>query len=184
MKWVKKAISMSLVILIFAAMMTGVSASEVSYLPDVDLAMAEASYWTQDTEILMKAHEARRYNAQTIAASGTNMYDLKKHAATVNGVSLNEALKKSAQADAAYYLGWTYLEDQTLATQADFDAIIENTQNPNATRHQSVLYGIAVKRTALVLPKRVGIVFSTKTSVAKMSVWLSKEEKYVLLSRS
>lgn len=50
----------------------------------------------------------------------------------MNGIALNEALKKSAQADAAYYLGWTYLEDQKLATQADFDAIIENTQNPDA----------------------------------------------------
>lgn len=145
----KKAICMILVVLIFATMTAGISAVEVHYMPDVDAAMAEASYWTQNTEVLMTAYEAERYNAVTIGASGTNMYDLKKHAGAVDGVSLNAALKRSAQSDAAYYLGWTYLEDRTLATQADFDAIIENTQNPNATRHQSVLYGIAVKRTAL-----------------------------------
>ena len=149
MNWMKKVTCMMLVVLTFATMTAGVSATQVHYLPDVNAVMAEASYWTQNTEILMTAYEADRYNAQTIDTSGTNMYDLKKHTDTVDGISLNEALKKSAQADAAYYLGWTYLENQKLATQADFDVIIENTQNPNATRRQSVLYGIAVKRTAL-----------------------------------
>ena len=145
----KRIISVILATLLLLSTAAGASATQVHYLPDVAETMAEASYWTQNTEVLMTAYEAVRYNAVTIDANGTNMYDLKKHAAAVDGVSLNTALKKSAQADASYYLGWTYLEDQTLATQADFDAIIENTQNPNATRHQSVLYGIAVKRTAL-----------------------------------
>lgn len=147
MKWIKKAISMTLVILMVATMIPGVGA--VHYMPDVKPAMADASYWTQNTELLMTIPEAAQRNAQTFAASGTNMYDLKNHADTVDGISLNEGLKKSSQADAAYYLGWTYLQDQKLATQADFDAIIENTQNPNASREQRVLYGIAVKRTAL-----------------------------------
>lgn len=149
MRWMKKAISMILVILIFAVMMTGVGASEVSYLPDVEPAMAEADYWSQDTKVLMTAREAMQYNEKTVEADGTNMYDLKNHAVAVNGISLNAALKKSAQADASYYLGWTYLEEQKLATQADFDAIIENTQNPNATDYQLVRYGVAVKRTEL-----------------------------------
>ncbi len=149
MKWMKKAISMTLVILIVATMMTGICASGVHYLPDVIPAMADASYWTQSTELLMTFPEAAQRNTQTLSADGTNMYDLKNHADTVDGISLNEGLKKSTQADAAYYLGWTYLEDQKLATQADFDAIIENTQNPYASHEQRVLFGIAVKRTAL-----------------------------------
>lgn len=149
MNWIRKAISMTLVILMVATMITGVGASEVHYMPDVIPAMADASYWTQSAEPLMTVSEAAQRNAQTFVASGTNMYDLKNHADTVDGISLNEGLKKSSQADAAYYLGWTYLQDQKLATQADFDAIIENTQNPNASQNQSVLYGIAVKRTAL-----------------------------------
>lgn len=149
MNWMKRAVCTVLVIVSLAAMMPGAGAAEIAYLPGVDPAMAEAAFWSQDTEILMTAYDAQRQNVLTVDASGTNMYDLKKHAAAVDGISLNAALKKSAQADANYYLGWTYLEDQTLATQAEFDAIIENTQNPDATRHQPVRYGIAVKRTAL-----------------------------------
>ncbi|MBQ5749075.1 MAG: SH3 domain-containing protein [Oscillospiraceae bacterium] len=149
MKWMKKAISLSLAIVIFAAAWTQAGALGAYYLPDVDASMSEPSFWTQNSAPQMSVDEICKRNTQTVKASGTNMYDLKEHAKTVDGVSLNEALKKSAQADAAYYLGWTYLQEQNLATQADFDAIIQNTQNPNASREQKVRYGIAVKRTAL-----------------------------------
>lgn len=147
MNWMKKVVSMGLTVLILTSMMVGASA--VHYLPDVSASMAEVAFWTQNSEILMSTQDALLCNGETIAAAGTNMYDLKNHPETVDGISLNEGLKKSAQADAKYYLGWTYLEKQQLATQAEFDAIIENTQNPNATAQQVVRYGIAVKRTAL-----------------------------------
>ncbi|MBO5935431.1 MAG: SH3 domain-containing protein, partial [Clostridia bacterium] len=97
----------------------------------------------------MSYDEIENLNEETISAQGTNMYDLKNLPEVVDGVALNEAIKKSSQADAAYYLGWTYLESKEKATQEDYDKIIENTQNPDAKKEQKVLYGIATKRTEL-----------------------------------
>ena len=124
-------------------------ASGVYYLPDVTSEMSSPSYWTEETDVLMPYDEIDKLNKETFAAKGTNMYDLKNQPDVVDGISLNEAIKKSSQADAAYYLGWTYLESAEKATQGDFDKMIENTQNPDAKKEQKVLYGIATKRTEL-----------------------------------
>ena len=124
-------------------------ASGVYYLPDVTSEMSSPSYWTEETDILMSYDEIENLNRKTIQTKGTNMYDLKNLPEVVDGISLNEAIKKSSQADAAYYLGWTYLENTEKATQEDYDKIIENTQNPDAKKEQKVLYGIATKRTEL-----------------------------------
>ena len=124
-------------------------ASGVSYLPDVTREMSSPSFWTEETDILMSFDEIEKLNEETISAKGTNMYNLKNQPETVNGVALNEALIKSSQADAKYYLGWTYLGTKEKATREDFDEMIENTQNPDAEDEQKVLYGIATKRTEL-----------------------------------
>lgn len=123
--------------------------SGVNYLPDVTKDMSSFSYWADETEVFMSYEEIKELNKKTIAAKGTNMYDLANLPDTVNGVSLNEALKKSSGADAAYFLTWTYLENGERAIQEDFDRMIENTQNPDAKENQAVLYGIATKRTHL-----------------------------------
>ncbi|MEE1047335.1 MAG: SH3 domain-containing protein, partial [Clostridia bacterium] len=124
-------------------------AAGVYYLPDVTSEMSSPSYWAEESDILMSYDEIENLNRETIQTKGTNMYDLKNLPEVVDGISLNEAIKKSSQADAAYYLGWTYLENTEKATQEDYDKIIENTQNPDAKKEQKVLYGIATKRTEL-----------------------------------
>ena len=124
-------------------------ASSAFYLPDVTSEMSSPSFWTDETDILMSSDEIEKLNEETISAKGTNMYDLKKQPEVIDGVALNEAILKSSQADAQYYLGWTYLESTEKATQEDYDKIIKNTQNPDAKKKQKVLYGIATKRTHL-----------------------------------
>ena len=53
----------------------------------------------------MSYEEIVKLNEKTISAKGTNMYDLKNQPEVVDGVALNEAILKSSEADAAYYLG-------------------------------------------------------------------------------
>ena len=119
------------------------------YLPDVTSEMSSPSYWTDENELLMTYDEIEKLNEETVSTKGTNMFDLKNQPEVIDGVALNEAILKSSQADAAYYLGWTFFESEEKATQEDYDKIIENTQNPDAKKQQKVLYGIATKRTEL-----------------------------------
>ena len=133
-------------------------ASGVYYLPDVTSNMSSPSYWTEETDVLMSYDEIEKLNKETISAKGTNMYDLKNQPDVIDGAALNDAIKKSSQADAAYYLGWTYLESKEKATQKDFDKMIANTQNPVAKKEQKVLYGVATKRTELrTFPSHIAI---------------------------
>ena len=143
------------IVSIFLAVLMGVGttvnclASGTHYLPDVTREMSSPFFWTNDTDILMSLDEIEKLNEKTVAAEGTNMYDLKNQPEVVDGNKLNEAILKSSQADAEYYLGWTYLECAEKATEEDFAEIIENTQNPDAKKEQEVLYGIVTKRTEL-----------------------------------
>ena len=124
-------------------------ASGIYYLPDVTREMSSPSYWAEEDDILMTYDEIEALNKETIFAKGTNMYDLKNQPDVIDGISLNESVLKSSEADAKYYLDWTYLASSTKATQEDFDVMIENTQNPDAQKEQKVLFGIATKRTTL-----------------------------------
>ena len=144
-----KVISRCIAALIALSTPVNCLAAGVYYLPDVTSEMSSPSFWTDETDILMSYDEIEKLNAEAISTKGTNMYDLKNQPETVNGVALNEALIKSGNADATYYLGWTYLGTKEKATQEDFDKMIKNTQNPDAREEQNVLYGIATKRTDL-----------------------------------
>ena len=126
-----------------------VCAAGISYLPDVTAEMSETSYWTENDDLLMTYKEIEELNALTISSKGTNMYDLKNQPETTDGIALNERIKNSSLADASYYLGWTYLGNEKLAEQADYDILIENTQNPNPLKEQPVKYAVAVRRTEL-----------------------------------
>ena len=119
------------------------------YLPDVTSEMSYPSYWTDENDLLMTYEEIEKLNEETVSAKGTNMFDLKNQPEVIDGIALNEAILKSSQADAQYYLGWTYFESTEKATQEDYDKIIKNTQNPDAKKQQKVLYGVATKRTEL-----------------------------------
>ena len=126
-----------------------VCASGISYLPDVTAEMSETSYWTENDDLLMTYKEIEELNALTISSKCTNMYDLKNQPETTDGIALNERIKNSSLADASYYLGWTYPGNEKLAEQADYDILIENTQNPNPLKEQPVKYAVAVRRTEL-----------------------------------
>lgn len=126
-----------------------VCAAGISYLPDVTAEMSEPSYWTENDDSLMTYKEIEELNALTISTNGTNMYDLKNQPEKVDGIALNEGIKKSSLADVSYYLGWTYLGNEKLAEQADYDILIDNTQNPNPLQAQPVKYAVAVCRTVL-----------------------------------
>ena len=126
-----------------------VCASGISYLPDVTAEMSETSYWTENDDLLMTYKEIEELNALTISSKGTNMYNLKNQPETTDGIALNERIKNSSLADASYYLGWTYPGNEKLAEQADYDILIENTQNPNPLKEQPVKYAVAVRRTEL-----------------------------------
>ena len=126
-----------------------VCASGISYLPDVTAEMSETSYWTENDDLLMTYKEIEELNALTISSKGTNMYDLKNQPETTDGIALNERIKNSSLADASYYLGWTYPGNEKLAEQADYDILIENTQNPNPLQEQPVKYAVAIRRTEL-----------------------------------
>ena len=136
-------------ILLILCMTVNCLATGVYYLPDVTGEMSHPLYWTEETEILMTIDEIERLNKETISENGTNMYDLKNQPEIVDGIAVNEAILKSSRADASYYLGWTYLESDKKATMEEYEKIIENTQNPEATEKQKVLYGIATKSTHL-----------------------------------
>ena len=155
---IKRILSIILAVILLLSMATYCLASGIYYLPDVTGEMSDPSYWTDETDVLMSFEEIERLNEETISEKGTNMYDLKNQPDTVDGVALNEAIKKSSQADAAYYLGWTYLESTEKATQEDYDKIIENTENPDAEKEQKVSYGIVTRRTELrTFPSPVAI---------------------------
>lgn len=145
----KRVCSAAVAFALSIGMITNVCSAGVSYLPDVTKEMSQPSYWTDESKILMTYEKIKSLNSLTISQSGTNMYDLKNQAETVDGISLNQALMKSAKADVSYYLGWTYIDKNVIATEEDFAEFINNTQNPNAVKEQKTRYGIAVKRTEL-----------------------------------
>ena len=124
-------------------------AAGIYYLPDVTSEMSSPSYWAEETDVLMSYDEIEKLNKETILTKGTNMYDLESVPEVIDGIALNEAVLKSSQADAQFYLGWTYWGSAEKATQTDFDKMIENTQNPDAKKEQKVLYAVATQRTAL-----------------------------------
>lgn len=135
---------------VLLALSTALEASAaVSYLPFVTKEMSNAAYWTSDGEILMTYEEIEKQNSLNVSAKGTYMNDLKNQPETVDGVALNERLFASAKADVEYYLGWTYIGSESLAAEADYESLIENTQNKKPLPKQPVLYAVAVKYTQL-----------------------------------
>lgn len=118
-------------------------------MPDVTAEMSKSSYWTENDALIMTYEEIEELNSLTISTKGTYMCDLKNQPETTDGIALNEGINKSSLDTASYYLGWTYIGNEKLADQADYDILIENTQNPNPLQVQPVKYAVAVRRTEL-----------------------------------
>ncbi len=150
----KNAVFMLALCLLVSLATPALGASEVEYLPGVTEEMCSPEFWTAMMEdpdaLLATAEDIARINRTALDTPGCNMHDLKGLPATFNGLARNESLPKGAAADAAYYLGWTYDSTGKKFTQEDFDAIIANTVDPNATEEMPLGYGIAVNRALLV----------------------------------
>ena len=145
----KKYITGCLCLVLTFTMAYSAMAEGIKYLPDVRSEMSCADFWTGDEQLLMTSEEIVAQNNLTISTKETYMYDLKNQPEFVNTIELNKALLTSSKADADYYLGWTYLESDKLATESDFDKMIENTQNAHPKKRDEVSYGVAVRRTNL-----------------------------------
>ena len=145
----KRIVIVGLVLIVTLSGLLCAFAQNVPYLPDVRKEMSNPNFWTSGDELLMTYDEIELQNKLTVSAKETCMYDLKNQNETVNTLALNEALIDSTKADIKYYLGWTYLESNQKAVEADFDEILKNTQNHAPKEKDSVIYAVAVKRTNL-----------------------------------
>ena len=128
--------------------------AETPAFPGITEEMTEAGFWaapgTEADAPLSSPEDIERVNAAAKAAEGSNMHDLKAVEPTFNGIKRCEALKASAEADTAYYIGWTYDDKGKIASQEYYDKIIENTKDPHARSEMPVRYGIVTERTELM----------------------------------
>ena len=126
----------------------------VGYLPGVTSEMCGAPFWTAgmaDPDALLATPEdIVRINAEALKTSGANMHDLKNLPERFDGTARNESLKKGAESDAAYYLGWTYDKNGKKFEEADFEEIVANCVDRSADSNMKLRYGVAADRTELL----------------------------------
>ena len=129
------------------------AAAGIKYMPDVTAEMAHASYWAQiqegADEIILTPEEIKAFNEDTYIASGTNVMDLRTVKETFDGKARNEAVEKSATADAEYYFGWTYGSNGKAATWSYYQKMINNCIDTRAKAEMKTRYAVAVNRTTL-----------------------------------
>ena len=129
-------------------------AAPVGYMPGVTEEMAVPAFWSDLTgdpdALLATAEDIARINAAAVAVEGNYRCDLKNLPETYDGIAKNEALQKSIQSDADYYLGWVWDQNGKKMTQEDFDPILANGMDPDAAEEMPVRWGIAVNRTELI----------------------------------
>ncbi len=119
------------------------------YLPGITSEMGYASYWASKRSdpntplATVDAILARNRNAA--AAKGNNLIDLKSQPQTFDAVSACEALARSAEADAGYYVGWTYDVNGHPLTMASFAERVANTADPAASEQQPARYAVVTR---------------------------------------
>ena len=130
-------------------------ASAVPYYPGVTEEMTDPAFWSNRAEdpdaLLASPEEIERINAAALTTEGSNMHDLRNLPDRFDGVGHCAALAENAAADAAYFLGWTYDGEGRKLTQADFDAIIQNCADPQASADMPVRFGVAADRALLLV---------------------------------
>ena len=135
------------------AAISAAAANDVARLPDVTPEMSDASYWADrqkgSRSVILTPEEIRACNQDTAAAEGTMVTDLKSAGTTFNGLERDKEVLASAESDAKYYFGWTYLGSSEKATWPEFEKLIRNCSDPKAATSMRVRYGIAVNRTVL-----------------------------------
>ena len=129
------------------------AAAEIRYMPDVTAEMSQASYWAdlyEDAdEIILTPEEIQAFNEDTYIASGTMVMDLRTIQPTFDGKARNEAIRKSATADAEYYFGWTYGSNGKAAKWSYYEKMINNCIDHRARTTMPIRYAVAVERTTL-----------------------------------
>ena len=130
------------------------AAEGAAFLPGVTAEMTDPAFWTRGMEepdrVLASPEEIARINAEALAAPGSNMHDLKNLPETFDGIARCESLKKGMEADADYYIGWTWDETGRELTRESFAPVIANCDDPGAAEEMPLRYGVAVNRTALL----------------------------------
>ncbi len=128
-------------------------AASAAYLPGVSEAMTNASFWEKGGADfrgrLLDAKQIEALNALVASEPAANMNDLKAHPLTIDALALRDSLKRSAEADAKYYTGWTYDVRGNKAGEEFYGPMIANTQSSAASNRQEVMYAVAVVRTTL-----------------------------------
>ena len=150
----KLATAFMLSVMMLLSVMQPAFAAHTLYLPNVTEEMTNYQFWAElqedSDEVILTLGEIAAYNQDIIDASGTMVMDIKGYADTFDGTARNEALKKSATADAEYYFGWTY-DPKTgkIADWSYFQKMIDNCYDPKAKKDMPYRYGIVVNRTVL-----------------------------------
>ena len=129
------------------------AAAGVKYMPDVTADMSQASYWANlyenADEIILTPEEIKAFNEDTYIASGTMVMDLRTIKDTFDGKARNEAIERSATADAEYYFGWTYGPDGKKAEWSYYERMIRNGIDLKAKTTMPIRHAVAVERTTL-----------------------------------
>ena len=154
----KKALALLLVLCAAASLSAPCSAladaAPVGYMPNVTKEMTEPSFWSSlaadPDALLATAEDIARINQAAVDGVGTNRRDMRSLKETYNGLIRNQTLPLGTAEDAKYYLGWVWDQNGHKMTQEDFDPIIANAIDPNATEEMPVRWGIAVNRTELI----------------------------------
>ena len=127
---------------------------EVGYMPGVTEEMTDPAFWSSLSEdpdaLLATPEEIALLNEAAVATEGASRIDLRNLKETYNGIERQKSLKKTAEDDVKYYLGWVYDETGKKLEQEDFDRIAANMIDPDAAEEMPVRWGIAVNRTELL----------------------------------
>lgn len=149
----RRIVVMLLCVITAVTQVLPVAAAGIKYMPDVTAEMARADYWGKlhdnANELILSREEIKAFNEDTYAASGTMVMDLRTVKDRFDGKARNEAVRKSATADAEYYFGWTYSSDGKKAEWPYYEKMIDNCIDPDAETTMLTRYGIAVERSTL-----------------------------------
>ena len=149
----KRITALLLCVITMMSLTLPAAAAGIKYMPDVTADMSHASYWANlyenADEIILTPEEIKAFNGDTYVASGTMVMDLRTIKDTFDGKARNEAIKKSATADAEYYFGWTYGSNGKKAKWSYYEKMIRNCIDPKARTTMPIRYAVAVERTTL-----------------------------------
>ena len=149
----KNVICLLLTLAMAVSLVQPALAAGITYMPDVTAEMSDAAYWANLSDdaqkIILTPEEIEAFNADTYAASGTMVMDLRTASETFDGKARNEMIKTSATADAKYYFGWTYGPNGKKAEWSYYEKMINNCIDRKAKTVMPVRYAVAVERTVL-----------------------------------